>query len=285
MKLSTRTLRLLAIWTLSLSVPSCASNSSRPEETCINGGIEEILGTIPDSWAELRSADLAAQSLYWVNFSQLRADKMIPPITGEDSRQTKLDLVLELDLQALAWTPPEIDPSSGSAFESWGWDVADLEQALKLPGLEITILIGDFTRPEIISKLEEKGYEGAPSYGYRMFHSDSSDLEFAHKEDRLIVGKIDGEEDELMSLLAFMASGEPGLNTHTSVAPLLTHMGCAWGAVLSPPIDDDIFSVNQLQSPFATIPPATQAAMLEEHGLDKAFHIFWDFLLIAFRGG
>lgn len=204
----------------------------------ISPELETLLSYVPQTFADLHLPVFFGPTLYIANIVQIRSDLGISPsIDGASNRKDKLDLIIGLNTQGLLLMPDVINPIDSGNFEQWGWDVADIEQALYLPEFELAVLLGTFERPEIRNSLVEKGYSESREGDFVIFTSDNTEEpHFAWKTDTLIVSASENETKALETLL-MNNSITPGLQTHPSVVPMLKHLDGIWGAVFAPSTD------------------------------------------------
>ena len=197
---------------------------------------DELLAFLPVTWADMHLPVDFGPTIYLLDMVQMREDLQIFSITGEDSRQDKLDLILGLDTQGFPLAPTQtIDPVSGGMFMEWGWDIADVAQMMSLPDFKTTLYRGNFERPEIREWLLEKGYSSTTLNDFDYFNKEGDVLEFALTSDTLIMSIW--EEESFIALMLEIKSIAPGLETHPAVQSILAEMIGGWGVALSPSPD------------------------------------------------
>jgi hypothetical protein len=260
-------------------IPEASTSVLSPE-------LVTLLSYIPAAWADQHLPGFFGPTLYLINVAQIRTDLEIPPVTGVDSRKDKLDLLLGLNTQGLKWVPKEIEPTSSVAVDEWGWDIADVGQILCLQDYETTIILGGFERPEIRDRLIEKGYVETEIGDFMLFSADDTNLQFALKPDTLIISGA-AKETQLIELIATQITTNrlPGLETHSSIIPVLEHFEGIWGALLAPSPDWVTFSDHLNIDNWLSLPQDV-AENLKEMLKDKrpAQPFAWDFMAITFRG-
>lgn len=199
-----------------------------------------LLEYVPAAWILDPPADPYPlyPPVYFLDLARMEENLGLPEVSGADSRQAKLDLITGINSQGFILVGYGIDPTSSAAFEAWGWDVADIEQALHIPSRDASILRGDFGRPEIRARLLEKGYREEVLEAYTLFLQ-TEQPQFALKEDTLIIST---DEATITDLIGQKANRERSLAEQASVVQLATKPQQPWGFFLAPvgelPIDE-----------------------------------------------
>ncbi len=267
----------------------CGSFSSSCQIGTTPGGpadgtdnLTEMLGYLPSTWADYHSVDVVDQIIYYLDFERMRLDLEIPLVRGSDPREEKLDLILGLDTQGLSFVPDGLDPLTGSFFAEWGWDIADVDQALYIPEYQWSILKGDFSRPEIATSLLGMGYTESSRDGFSVFQMGVSDLQFALSQEILFISAREVETSPIDLTIPTSFSGTQRLSSHGSVNPLLDHLEGIWGAVLSPSFDSEAYSLEVSNLAEASAEEFLQWLTERAIILGETYAIEWDFFAIAY---
>ena len=242
--------------------------------------LETLLAYVPQSWADVHVPVGFGPAINFLDVAQIRADLGIPAITGADSRQAKQDLIRGLNTQNLRFGPVGMDWSY--SFDEWGWDIADVDRVLHLRDFDVSILVGNFGRPEIREHLSTKGYMPSKVGDFTVFTADEAALQFALKPDTLIIGSIEDEIDVLETLVRVRAARQPGLDEHPTVVAILDQLDGVWGAVLAP--SPDIVTYAEQVVPNLRVPSEFEQ-FLKEKFLEAEIEAYgWDFMAITFQG-
>jgi hypothetical protein len=251
--------------------------------------LKTLLGYAPLGWADLHlNLPLGyGPAIYYIDFAQMRNELGIPStLNSASSRQDKLALITKIDTQDLSYFPDGIEPASSSAFDAWGWDSADIMQALYLPDLKAAILRGTFNQPRINDRLEKRGFTSRHNGEFTYYTNDLTSLEFALKPDILIVAQIIvGSRSTIDAILDSKKNQLYGLDQHPSVSPILRYFDGAWGIILSPS-NNLAGNPNSYDQMSTGLPPEIWKMLNERYGLDKIEYEepVWDFMGIGYRG-
>lgn len=242
-----------------------------------------LLSFVESDWAETHTiASFDATIIYLLDFNQLRQDRGFGHLTGESSREAKLDFFSTLgkNTQGLLVGLPGFNPISSAAFETWGWDIADVDQALYIPAESIVIYAGDFSRQSIPQRLAELGTEKEPLGEFSLYQLPDRYLEIGITPDTIIVSAINPELRGVEKLLRKFNQAEDagGLGAHPSMINLMSQIDSPWGMALftSPGFNSGI--KNQDSS------DELLESMLGYNPDDLDFEVFWDLMGITFRG-
>jgi hypothetical protein len=232
---------------------------------------ESVWAYIPEDLESLGDAVGIGPRFHFVNIAKVREDLGIPPITGTNNRQEKLDLIVGLDAQGLEMFPDEIDPSNGSAFDMWGWDIADIQQLLYLPDLQTAVIFGGFEREQIREHLLEKEYTSSEAGSFTLYTNPNSEIQFALKNDTILVSSS-AESNLLETLIQTFDMKMPSLSADPAVQALLAQQDEIWGAFLMPSNNLAQFTNDLLNG---------SIAQLMNSSITSA-EIGWDFMSITF---
>lgn len=247
-----------------------------PTATAVpSGALKTLLGYIPPLWADFHPDRLQGirDALHFVDVARMREEMGLPPVRGEDSRQAKLEVITKLNPQA-AIGAADLHPESGSTFEQWGWDIADIDQSLFFPASGVSILLGNFGRPQIRERLLQKGYDERAVGEFTIYTSDGTPREIALKPDTLM---ISSRLSILENHIRWKMASLPGLDSHASVAPLMKYLQDTWGAILAASGTPEAYS-EELRL------PAELQTELEKYRVGGVHYAAWDFMAIAFWG-
>jgi len=211
--------------------------------------------------------------MHFVDMARMREEMGLPRVRGEDSRQAKLEFITKLKPQA-AIGAGDLHPESGSAFEQWGWDITDIDQSLYFPEGQVSILLGNFGRPQIRERLLQKGYQERPVGEFTIYSAEATPREIALKPDTLMISSY---EPILENHIRWQMARQPGLDRHPAVAPLMKHVTNVWSAILAASGDPKAYS-GELRL------PAKLMTALEKYRTGDTYYAAWDFMVIAARG-
>lgn len=259
--------------------PTPSPTPTRPEGETSQAALQGVLRYIPPQWANQHPTGFLGPLLFFLDFARMRADLGLPEVTGADSREAKIEFLKSLNTQGLPWAEKSLAPLSGGAFEKWGWDVADVDQALYVPDLKTSILVGNFGRPEVEERLLAMGYEQQPYGTFDLFLAEDKELGFAVKPDTLLISPYPEDLEFLMVRGMFSPSG---LDRHPSVAAVLEHLGSPWGAVLAPSGDPEGLDPYFEDLLLVSLQPKAED-FIKEYRLGVELEMGWDFMAIAFR--
>lgn len=218
-----------------------ATPTTMPTPTQASTGMERfqvLLAYMSSEWADNHPYEALPPGILLFDVARMHTDLGLPPMTGADDRKVKLGLISGMNTQGFGLA--YLDLTNASAFDKWGWDIADVDQLLNDLSGGITILLGDFERPEIEERLLSKGYQARRVGEFIVYTEGTEQVEFAIKSDTLIISQ---DESEIERLLQHKPSTGRGLNRHPSVVALLDHLGDdAWGIWITPHGDADAFS-------------------------------------------
>ena len=264
--------------TESLPEPTEASaEEASPPIQSVTQRFDDLLAFLPATWADMHLPVQFGPTIYLLDIVQMREDLQIEPITGADSRQDKLDLILGMNTQGFLLSPTNaIDPKSGGMFLEWGWDIADVEQMMSLPDFQTSVYLGSFERTEIRERLLAKDYDSIVLEEYDYYTKEGELLEFAIKSDTLIMSTW--EEESFIKAMLDLEPIASGLETHTAVAAILPELSEMWGVALSPS-PDVMATFDSFAETLQTLPPDVQ----ERFAGFEPKPLVWDFMGIAFK--
>lgn len=160
--------------------------------------IEELLSYLPVEWIDQHPAELTGPMVYYLDFEIIAKDLDLPDVSGTDDRQAKLPLITGISTQGLPFTPEAIDPLSATSFSDWGWDIADVSQALFLPDREVSIILGTFSIETVIDALTERGYTSGQSDQFAVLLDSASTQCFAVSQNMILIAPSSGELEEII---------------------------------------------------------------------------------------
>jgi hypothetical protein len=241
--------------------------------------LRTLLQYFPSEWADYHPSEALGPGMHFVDFARMRGDLDCPPITGEDDRNAKLGLISQLNTEGLGLGPMTL--ASASAFDEWGWDIADVDVMMYCSLNRTWIFLGKFARPEIIDRLSQKGYRGRALEEFTIYTTETEDLKFAVKpNDTLIVGP---SESAIEDLIRQKTESRDGMGGHPSVASLLEHLEGAWGAFMAPSGDLAAFWAS-VRASLDVFPPDVRESLAELYGPGQERQAVWDTMAIAFWG-
>ena len=271
-----RPLRLFALLCASVAViiVSCGRSTPGPSPSPPDGApvlaFQELLAFVPQAWYDQHPPDIHGPAVYFLDFEVMRADLNLSDVSGSDTRSAKLPLITGISTQGLDFTPDAIDPLGATAYDKWGWDIADLSQAVFFPDQQAAILRGNFDKETIQKALSRQGFSEGVEHEWTIFHSPNQSLHFGLRSDILFVAQAVANAARLAD--DENSVGESLPNSHP-VRLLFPYTGGAYGAVLMG--SGDLLGMqNRLQS------PQMQFSSLNITG---TYQYGWDFLLITFQ--
>jgi len=156
-------------------------------------------------------------------------DLGLPDVTSADDRKNKLPLITGVITQGLPFTTNTIDPMSADCFENWGWDIADVSQAIYFPGKSISILTGSFSIETVTNALTARGYTSMSTGEYTLFVGPDEIQGFAVSEGILIIAP---SRDELEAAIQQKASTAANAGDLSQLRQLLSLTQSPYGFVL-----------------------------------------------------
>jgi hypothetical protein len=251
----------------------------------------ELLSFVPSRFVDMHLPVSFGPAIYLLDLDQVRADLGIGSINGASDYREKLDLVIALGeaSQGLPIYPETVFPIGSSAFDEWGWDFADVNTALHLPDFGATVLSGDFSRQEVIQKLEQNGVRWPdPNISDFSIYSVQDDTAaVAMKPDTLIVvkGDISAEpiydKNDVIATLIVTDFEFSGIGEHPVVDELLTELSDYWGVVLTAS-PDVVAHYTALSEDFASSLPPSIAENYEEMFNSTLAPLPWDIMAVGF---
>ena len=260
---------LLLVLIFAILISSCNAAGPKAVEdttgTASPNPAEELLSYTPAEWIDQHPAEANGPMLYFLDFEAMSRDLDLPDVSGADDRQTKLPLITGIANQGLPFTPDRIDPMAGSSFSDWGWDIADVSQALFCPDKSISILRGLFSVEYVTEVLGGKGYLSVQSGKFILFTEPTETQAFAVSQDMILIAP---SRDELERMF------QPRSSTEDKAGDL--------------PQIRQLISLSDSPHGFILIPSGDLTAMQERLGFspfwDQRSYIYdWDFAIIAFR--
>ena len=243
-----------------------------------------LLEYIPISLADYHPANMLGPAIHFIDFARMRQDLGLPAVTGASSHQDKLPLIRNLNTQALS---AGVDNVVGSGFfAEWGWDFADLDQTLTVPGDNVAILLVILAGRKFAPLLAKKGYVQKRCQEFTLFTAGDKANDqlpaFALKEDTLIVAA--GKDKTLAEQLILLRSQrQKKMSAHPMIVQLLPRLDGAWGAVLAPSGDAEAVT-EQLHNTLSHLTDGARGTLYEKYKLDDPVAIGWDFMAIRFKG-
>jgi len=221
--------------------------------------------------------------IVFLDFERMRSDLGIQFISGNSTRQEKLLFLTGMKTQNLKFIPDGFsDIKSGNAYTELGWDIADVDQSLYLPEINLAILKGRFEAPEIQAKLMSKGYKSEVIGDFTLF-SDNEFYSLAWKPDTLIIANIQSEIDFAKRTIEFVGSENQSLSEHSIIKKIIPILiDSPWGIVLLPSPDFVAFDKQTRSSIEDNFPPETAGPLLELMGTDTPLPAKWDFMTAAY---
>ena len=204
--------------------------TSTPTQELVQAGdiahLTELLEYIPAALTDIHPARVLGPTLYYADVEHVRANLEVGSITGADDYAAKLYLISQLATQGLAIAPLAI--TSTTAYEEWGWDIADVMQLLYIPGDQLAIIVGDFAAT-VTERLEQKGYAARSEGDYTFYTATDAQWVFALTSDVLLVGPT---VDVLRIVIAQKQASFSSLATDPALVALLQEVQPTDGAWL-----------------------------------------------------
>ncbi|HTP09247.1 MAG TPA: hypothetical protein VMP08_13420, partial [Anaerolineae bacterium] len=245
-------------------------------------GFQELLSYVSQQWLERHAGDVLGMGIQLADVAQVRQDLSIPVITGASSSKEKVDLILALNNQNFDIT--SVDSKSPTSYQRYGWDIADVDQALIFRDDYTSIVRGKFDPACIKDRLVAQGYQASAYGDFTLFLKANKptkhEPQFAVKDDTVIIG---WNEAPVRSLIDRKATGRPGLDQSAAMQKLLPHLADAWGVYLAPRGSLDDYSLwLRVQSMTAKDQPFYKSWL--DARVKKAGQIAWDALAISWQG-
>ncbi len=258
-----------------------ALSSTAPPAPAVVDSLRTMLKYVSPQWDQPDSSSVLGQGLYYLDVAQIRRDLNIPPVTGEDESKAKSSLILGLNTQGLG---SPLDCISPGAFKKWGWDIADVDQALIFRDDFTTVLHGNFGRPTIQERLREQGYQVAQRGDFTLFTKEAKSFtevrQFAVKDDTLISGWNQGIVE---SLVERQRLNKPGLDQKTEMQPLLDQLSGSWAAFLAPRGDMNGYKDWVVYQSYLATDQSLSKDWLKER-LDREPLGVWEIVAIGWKG-
>lgn len=267
--------------------------------TAVEPAYTELLSYMPAFYADLHLPIAFGPPLYLLDVSHMRNDLGIGPITGASDYKEKLELVIALNenTQGLSTFPMYFFPTTSVSFEEWGWDFSDVDAVLCLRGDGLTIMTGDFSGPEVMKNLKDKGEELPSLAPFSLFRIADGKVIVAVKPDTLIVSvnpvpliqddPVEFREEFVRMTIETNLSGM-GLEDHPVIRQLLAEIPGSWGAIISPS-PDMVGWENQLWDPLEAdsdfkLPDVVIENLEQKYDLDAHLApLPWDLMAIGFN--
>ena len=245
--------------------------------------LADLLEYIPAGLVDLHLSGHVGYPMHYIDVARIRQDLGIGSLTGADDRKAKLDLIAGLKIQGLELAPFELDPTAATAYEEWGWDIADVAQCLYLPTDKAVIVAGEFDADTVVDRLVQKGYSGTADSGSTIYAAADEEWYFVVDDDCLLISA------DLTTLQVFISQKlDPAssLAIHPSMLALLQEAQPMWGALLT--TSSDLSGLRQYltESNFWAALPARERAALHEFldpSDDDTCLYRWDLALLTFR--
>jgi len=245
-----------------------------------------LLEYVPAEWADKHPYEAISPGILLLDIARVSADLGLPPVTGADDRKAKLGLITGLDHQGLlaCGGAPDMDWNSGSAFDEWGWDIADVDQVLCDRQSGTAVLLGEFGRAEIGERLSEKGYKRRDAGPFTIYSAEAGKGTIAVKADTWIVSRDKSEVERLIE----QKKSNLGLHRHPAVAELLNRLSeDVWGIWIAPSGDAgqfEAYAQGQLAM-FSQINKPLADRFREFYKEGDAVEFGWDALAVGFVSG
>ncbi len=269
------TLVLLAVVVLS----SCAF-LRRPAPSDGKAQFIALLEYIPGQLAEVQQwPRLIGYPMHYLDVARMRADLGVRRVTGASERKDKLGLITGLKTQGLGFAP--IDLTSATAYEEWGFDIADVAQSFYLPIDQTAIIVGTLALSTIDERLLQKGYTASSEGEFIRYSAHDAEWTFFLKSGVLLVGP---DESILRALIAQKAGPGSSLAEHPSMVALLGEVQPMWGALLT--AAGDLRALRDLALEImAELPEEMQDALLDvvPHITGEPCEYRWDYAVLAFH--
>lgn len=260
-----------------VSSPSPTPTEVPPARTALL----DLLVYVPYGYAELHQ-DVFGPILVYRDFARMRTELGVPlTVSGASTRQEKLPLLTGIENQGFGGI---FDAEESETFSKWGWDIADVDQSLYIPALNIEIFKGRFSRPEIQGNLLEKGYSSEKVGDFVIFTPETAPTTFAWKEDTIIVGSyvLEAEQDFVKGIVEFSTSGKPNLGSHPSFAAMPPLFQKSWGIMLAP--SPDFAGLQKKNEEFLEIILAKDAEFFRTQSNPGEIQpAAWDYMALTFR--
>ncbi|HLF26137.1 MAG TPA: hypothetical protein VJG32_07365 [Anaerolineae bacterium] len=270
--------------TTSAATPTPPRQNVAPTEEPIHavkaGSLKSLLEYVSPTWADSHGWGVIGPALHFFDIAQMREDLDISPtLTGADEFKAKIDLILGVNSQGFSMAPLGI--KEPDAFERWGWDIADLDQALCFEDDWTTILRGDFSRPEIKERFVEQGYRLRPAGEFMLYLKDEEPLCFAQTSDLMIIST---SPTVIESLIERKTSGRPGLDRDPAMKAFMNQLNGAWGAFLAPRGDAGAYSgwLYWMEELYGKSKDPIRSWL--DQWKDQQPQIAWDVMAVGWRG-
>lgn len=268
----------------SLLFAGCGGAGTATTPSVMPSAFQTTLRVVPQTWAKTHAPVPIGPLVVFVDLARMRTDLELPPITGESSREEKQILLRSLNTQGLQFSALPVGLGD-EAFQEWGWDLADIDQALYLADIEASIFWGNFSRPQVPDRLVQKGYTRGASGDFATFTSETMRLQLAWKPDMLIACPRYEETDVLAWLMELATGQQPGLDTYPAAIATMEQIGDSWGVLLSPSPDypalDQELRAMQDQLRYLCPDPSCEE-LFGTRG--EVLPAGWDLMAIAYQG-
>jgi hypothetical protein len=155
-----------------IQLASDVQTEQQEQTPAIPPQIRELLAYVPPEWIDQHPPEIMGSPLYYLDFDAIARDLGLPDVTSADDRKNKLPLITGIRTQGLPFGPPMIDNLSGSCYDQWGWDIADISQSLYVFSVDVSIMTGSFSAETIAFALGNKGYSSFPVDDF-IFYTDA----------------------------------------------------------------------------------------------------------------
>ena len=239
-----------------------------------------LLEYIPGQIAEVQHAPrLIGYPIHYLDVARMRADLGVRRISGASNRKDKLSLITGLKTQGLGFAP--IDLTSATAYEEWGFDIADVAQSLCLPIDQLAIIAGNLALETIDERLIQKGYAASSEGEYILYSATDAEWTFFLKPGLLLIGP---DERYLRAFIAQKADPSSSLAQHPSMQALLGEIQPMWGALLTDA--GDLRALRELVlERMAQLSEEMQAKIraADPYLTGDPCEYRWDYAVLAFR--
>lgn len=212
-----------------IQLASDVQTEQQEQTPAIPPQIRELLAYVPPEWVDQHPPEILGPIVYYLDFDTMSRDLGLPDVTSADDRKNKLPLITGVITQGLPFTTNTIDPMSADCFENWGWDIADVSQAIYFPGKSISILTGSFSIETVTNALTARGYTSMSTGEYTLFVGPDEIQGFAVSEGILIIAP---SRDELEAAIQQKASTAANAGDLSQLRQLLSLTQSPYGFVL-----------------------------------------------------
>jgi len=241
--------------------------------------LAEMLEYMPNYLAEVRPTDLYGYVIHYVDVARIREELGVGAISSADELSAKVGLIAGLKIQGLKLGP--FDPTEPSAYDQWGWDVADIDQSLYLPFDRVAILAGRFDATLVTEKLEGEGYTGSSYGATTIYTAEGKEWSFGVSPDVLLIA---ADTQDMRVCVDQKQIPEGSMAALPNMLALLQEAQPMWGALLL--TSSDLHGLRELfAEQWDQFPANERRAYLEfvDPNGDDTCEYLWDLALLTFR--